>query len=217
MHVLSGVCESTAFWSDCLCLCFSAEHVFASLPQMERGVAKVLGGDPKGNNFLYTNGKSVIIRNIDVSITTSICFYVYCDAADIFTRVDCVDSLRSWRFFSFSEPCDRRHLHWTSSSGHRSEIRPQWILHRVGRWVSVTPAVLLQCCAVFERLLLLQMCRGKSGSGTRRRRSICWSMSISHSEGRSRTSPGPKTARESPWWGRAERSEWPTPLTGFGF
>uniref|UniRef100_A0A672Z997 WD repeat domain 1 n=1 Tax=Sphaeramia orbicularis TaxID=375764 RepID=A0A672Z997_9TELE len=41
------------------------EHVFASLPQMERGVAKVLGGDPKGNNFLYTNGKCVIIRNIE--------------------------------------------------------------------------------------------------------------------------------------------------------
>ncbi|KAJ3602945.1 hypothetical protein NHX12_030689 [Muraenolepis orangiensis] len=41
------------------------KHVFASLPLMERGVAKVLGGDPKGNNFLYTNGKSVIIRNID--------------------------------------------------------------------------------------------------------------------------------------------------------
>ncbi|KAK3553077.1 hypothetical protein QTP86_031163 [Hemibagrus guttatus] len=32
---------------------------------MERGVAKVIGGDPKGNNFLYTNGKSVIIRNIE--------------------------------------------------------------------------------------------------------------------------------------------------------
>uniref|UniRef100_A0A7N9AU10 WD repeat domain 1 n=1 Tax=Mastacembelus armatus TaxID=205130 RepID=A0A7N9AU10_9TELE len=41
------------------------QHVFASLPQMERGVAKVIGGDPKGNNFLYTNGKCVIIRNID--------------------------------------------------------------------------------------------------------------------------------------------------------
>ncbi|XP_070758346.1 WD repeat-containing protein 1 [Enoplosus armatus] len=40
-------------------------HVFASLPQMERGVAKVIGGDPKGNNFLYTNGKCVIIRNIE--------------------------------------------------------------------------------------------------------------------------------------------------------
>ncbi|ROL53566.1 WD repeat-containing protein 1 [Anabarilius grahami] len=44
---------------------FSCKRVFASLPHMERGVAKVLGGDPKGNNFLYTNGKSVIIRNIE--------------------------------------------------------------------------------------------------------------------------------------------------------
>ncbi|XP_062838145.1 WD repeat-containing protein 1 isoform X1 [Anolis carolinensis] len=41
------------------------KKVFASLPQVERGVAKVLGGDPKGKNFLYTNGKCVIIRNID--------------------------------------------------------------------------------------------------------------------------------------------------------
>ncbi|XP_034543237.1 WD repeat-containing protein 1 [Notolabrus celidotus] len=41
------------------------KHVFASLPQMERGTSKVIGGDPKGNNFLYTNGKCVIIRNID--------------------------------------------------------------------------------------------------------------------------------------------------------
>ncbi|KAJ8397816.1 hypothetical protein AAFF_G00435050, partial [Aldrovandia affinis] len=46
---------------------YDLKHVFASLPQMERGVVKVLGGDPKGNNFLYTNGKSVIIRNIEVS------------------------------------------------------------------------------------------------------------------------------------------------------
>lgn len=44
---------------------YELKHVFASLPQMERGVSKVIGGDPKGNNFLYTNGKSVIIRNID--------------------------------------------------------------------------------------------------------------------------------------------------------
>uniref|UniRef100_A0A3Q1JTH0 Uncharacterized protein n=1 Tax=Anabas testudineus TaxID=64144 RepID=A0A3Q1JTH0_ANATE len=44
---------------------YELKHVFASLPQMERGVAKVIGGDPKGNNFVYTNGKSVIIRNID--------------------------------------------------------------------------------------------------------------------------------------------------------
>lgn len=44
---------------------YELKHIFASLPQMERGVAKVIGGDPKGNNFLYTNGKCVIIRNID--------------------------------------------------------------------------------------------------------------------------------------------------------
>ncbi|XP_078070971.1 WD repeat-containing protein 1 [Mustelus asterias] len=44
---------------------FELSKVFASLPQVERGAAKVLGGDPKGVNFLYTNNKSVIIRNID--------------------------------------------------------------------------------------------------------------------------------------------------------
>lgn len=48
-------------------VCVSAEKVFASLPQVERGVSKIIGGDPKGNNFLYTNGKCVILRNIDVS------------------------------------------------------------------------------------------------------------------------------------------------------
>lgn len=41
--------------------------MFASLPQVERGVSKILGGDPKGDHFLYTNGKCVILRNIDVS------------------------------------------------------------------------------------------------------------------------------------------------------
>ncbi|KPP74759.1 WD repeat-containing protein 1-like [Scleropages formosus] len=44
---------------------YELKKVFASLPQMERGVSKIVGGDPKGNNFLYTNGKSVVIRNID--------------------------------------------------------------------------------------------------------------------------------------------------------
>ncbi|CAM5109721.1 unnamed protein product [Eretmochelys imbricata] len=44
---------------------FESKKVFASLPQVERGVSKIIGGDPKGNNFLYTNGKCVVIRNID--------------------------------------------------------------------------------------------------------------------------------------------------------
>lgn len=54
---------------------FELSKVFASLPQVERGTAKVLGGDPKGVNFLYTNNKSVIIRNID-----------YPEIADIYTE-----------------------------------------------------------------------------------------------------------------------------------
>lgn len=46
------------------------EYIFATLPRTQRGQPLVLGGDPKGKNFLYTNGNSVIIRNIDVSIAT---------------------------------------------------------------------------------------------------------------------------------------------------
>lgn len=45
-----------------------AENVYATLPKTQRGQPLVLGGDPKGKNFLYTNGNSVIIRNIDVSL-----------------------------------------------------------------------------------------------------------------------------------------------------
>ncbi|CAF1114952.1 unnamed protein product [Didymodactylos carnosus] len=39
--------------------------VFASLPRTTRGQPIVLGSDPKGKTFLYTNGNSVFIRNID--------------------------------------------------------------------------------------------------------------------------------------------------------
>ncbi|XP_069782091.1 WD repeat-containing protein 1 [Narcine bancroftii] len=44
---------------------YELSKVFACLPQVERGVSKVIGRDPKEVNFLYTNNKSVIIRNID--------------------------------------------------------------------------------------------------------------------------------------------------------
>ncbi|XP_067894170.1 WD repeat-containing protein 1 [Heterodontus francisci] len=54
---------------------YELSKVFASLPQVERGVAKILGGDPKGINFLYTNNKSVIIRNI-----------AYPEIADVYTE-----------------------------------------------------------------------------------------------------------------------------------
>ncbi|BET01561.1 WD domain, G-beta repeat [Nesidiocoris tenuis] len=43
---------------------YSSKYIYATLPRTQRGIPIVLGGDPKGNNFLYTNGNSVIIRNI---------------------------------------------------------------------------------------------------------------------------------------------------------
>ncbi|XP_034023024.1 WD repeat-containing protein 1 isoform X2 [Thalassophryne amazonica] len=43
---------------------YELKNVFAVLPQMQRAAGKVIGGDPAGNTFLYTNKKSVIIRNI---------------------------------------------------------------------------------------------------------------------------------------------------------
>ena len=50
-------------------MCFvivTVEGTFATLPRTTRGVSIVIGGDPKGKNFLYTNGNSVIIRDIAV-------------------------------------------------------------------------------------------------------------------------------------------------------
>lgn len=44
---------------------YSAKCTYATLPRTQRGQPLVLGGDPKGKNFLYTNGNSVIIRNIE--------------------------------------------------------------------------------------------------------------------------------------------------------
>lgn len=44
---------------------YLSKSIYATLPRTQRGQPLVLGGDPKGKNFLYTNGNSVIIRNID--------------------------------------------------------------------------------------------------------------------------------------------------------
>ncbi|CAB3233151.1 unnamed protein product [Arctia plantaginis] len=44
---------------------YSNKYTWAALPRTARGTPLVLGGDPKGRNFLYTNGNSVIIRDIE--------------------------------------------------------------------------------------------------------------------------------------------------------
>ncbi|OUC46265.1 putative WD domain, G-beta repeat protein [Trichinella nativa] len=43
---------------------YHLENVFAALPRTTRGMPMVLNGDPKGNNFLYCNGNSVVIRDL---------------------------------------------------------------------------------------------------------------------------------------------------------
>ena len=47
---------------------YTTESVFACVPHPERGRAIVLNGDPKGKNMLYTNGHTVVIRDIAVSL-----------------------------------------------------------------------------------------------------------------------------------------------------
>ncbi|KAJ2958502.1 hypothetical protein NQZ79_g5910 [Umbelopsis isabellina] len=44
---------------------FTQLHTFAPLPQTARGEAVKLNADPNGENFVYTNGKTVFIRNLE--------------------------------------------------------------------------------------------------------------------------------------------------------
>lgn len=68
------MCMSFSYFAFIL---YIIEYIFAALPRTQRGQPLVLGSDPKGKNFLYTNGNSVIIRNIDVSFnsTTNASYY----------------------------------------------------------------------------------------------------------------------------------------------
>ncbi|KAI9099792.1 nitrous oxide reductase [Phlyctochytrium arcticum] len=43
---------------------FTRKSTFPAQPSTERGRPVHIGSDPKGKNFLYTNGRSVIIRNL---------------------------------------------------------------------------------------------------------------------------------------------------------
>lgn len=55
-------------YTDCyqLALPFIIASIFACSPLATRGQAVHLDADPKGENILYTNGKSVYIRNLEV-------------------------------------------------------------------------------------------------------------------------------------------------------
>lgn len=62
-----------------MCIYYT-EKVFAALPTAERGKPVKITGDPKGENFLYCNGQSIFIRNIQVRssfIFSFDMFYIY--------------------------------------------------------------------------------------------------------------------------------------------
>jgi len=40
-------------------------NIYGSIPSTSRGKPVVLGGDPKGKNFVYTCGNAVFIRNVE--------------------------------------------------------------------------------------------------------------------------------------------------------
>eukprot|EP00054_Salpingoeca_dolichothecata_P016768 m.98917 g.98917 ORF g.98917 m.98917 type:complete len:613 (-) comp22138_c0_seq1:57-1895(-) len=48
-----------------LLMSFSLKTLYVSGPTVERGRPLILKGDPKGKNFIYTNGNQVIIRNLE--------------------------------------------------------------------------------------------------------------------------------------------------------
>ncbi len=45
--------------------CPEKKAIFASLPKTERATSLVLGGDPKGKNFLYAHDNNIFIRDIE--------------------------------------------------------------------------------------------------------------------------------------------------------
>lgn len=101
-----------------------AEYIFATLPRTQRGQPLVLGGDPKGKNFLYTNGNSVIIRNIDVSIVYKIIY-----SSPIWnTKMQCY-----LIHFLFLESSYCRYLYRTFMSSQCCKIFPKWVLYSI-RW-----------------------------------------------------------------------------------
>jgi hypothetical protein len=52
-----------------------SETTFAAAPNPTRGRPIHMGGDPKGKNFLYTNGGAVFVR--DLKVCSSFIYLIY--------------------------------------------------------------------------------------------------------------------------------------------
>ena len=112
---------------------YSPAGVVATLPRTQRGTALVISGDPKGKNFLYTNGSSVIIRDIanpdiaDVytqhAVATTVAKYApsgfYIASADVSGKVRIWDTVNSEHILKYEYPCIAgpiKDLQWSPDS-----------------------------------------------------------------------------------------------------
>jgi len=101
---LSTRCDPRSL-SDALSrLVSSPEHAYAPLPTTTRGKSVFLGGDPKGNNFVYTAGNNVVVRNIHNPLLVD--FYLeharaptvaaYAPSGNYIASGDCSGLVRVW-------------------------------------------------------------------------------------------------------------------------
>lgn len=114
-------------------LSYTPDGILATLPRTQRGTALVLSGDPKGKNFLYTNGQSVIIRDIadpsiaDVytqhAVQTTVAKYApsgfYIASADISGKVRIWDTTQKEHLLKYEYPCIAgpiKDLQWSPDS-----------------------------------------------------------------------------------------------------
>lgn len=91
---------------------YQNRRIFATLPRTERGRPIVLGADPKGKNFLYTHGNSVIIRDLASP-----------EISDVYTQHSCQVS----RVLFFAE----QGINIMMFAGERSQVLTLGLLHRL--------------------------------------------------------------------------------------
>ncbi|KFD72334.1 hypothetical protein M514_11619 [Trichuris suis] len=83
---------------------YRCKSIFAALPLTTRGMPLVINGDPKGRNFLYCNGNSVVIRDIQnpwlsdvyTEHSTPACVAKYSPSGNYIASGDKSGKLRIW-------------------------------------------------------------------------------------------------------------------------
>lgn len=73
VHIAISANEITSL-DDCNCntkerlFNLFAESTFATLPKTQRATSMVMGASPDGKRFVYCNGNSVVMRDVEVNL-----------------------------------------------------------------------------------------------------------------------------------------------------